>query len=362
MRRVKSRPLLQGPARLAKICMHNLRFAAQNLRLFPRRKIIYALTPPARLRNVGDHAQAIAIHEWFEKHFGGVPVVELDKDRSTELLPVLRFFISHRDVIFLHSGGNLGDRGKWSENARRALIAHFHRTRVISLPQTIFFSDTSDGRIEREKTVSVYGQHPRLTVMGRDPRSAGLAAQMFPGAHTLCMPDFVLSLPGQPPVHRSCPASILLCLRLDNESALEESTREIMERQIPYHTRRYDTTLDHPIEPSRRSDELRAALSVFEAHDAVVTDRFHGVIFSVLCGKPVVVLQTVDHKLSSAMEWFTDLRHVKMVNDPVDVPAAIEEVLSVQSLTTIDWNARYFDRLPGILGLTGFPTGTEAQR
>jgi pyruvyl transferase EpsI len=334
------------------IALRNGQFLIRYRRLFNETKIIYALTPPAHLPNIGDHAQVVAISSWLSKHFVGIPVVELDKDQSTDLMPVLRWFISPDDIIFLHSGGNLGDRGLWSENARRAIIRNFHATRVVSLPQTIFFADTERGAEERRRSTRIYAGHPDLTIIGRDPESGGIAARLFPRATTFSLPDFVLSLPPRRTAPRGPSPSILLCLRADNESLLDESQRRDLAALLPYRTTRFDTTLPRPLELRRRKEELANALSVFAAHDAVVTDRYHGLIFGVLCGKPTVVLQTVDHKLASAMAWFREMPQITMASSVTDIPRALECVMAVDQPVTIDWNAAYFDPLPERLGLS----------
>ena len=38
----------------------------------------------------------------------------------------------------------------------------------------------------------------------------------------------------------------------------------------------------------------------------IITDRYHGTIFSLISGTPVVVLKTSDHKLSSGVKWFPE--------------------------------------------------------
>ena len=143
-----------------------------------RRKILYGITPPRTLSNVGDQAQAVAIHRWFRRHFPEFTVVEIDKDLSARPLPNLRREFIDGDLVFLHSGGNLGDRGIYSERGRRNLIELFSHLPVVSLPQTVHFSDSEAGRAEKERSAAIYGRHPRLTVLGRDRESARLAAEI----------------------------------------------------------------------------------------------------------------------------------------------------------------------------------------
>ena len=173
----------------------NILFILKHRHLKNTPKILYAITPPPRLKNIGDHAQAVAIKRWLKKHYPGIPVLEMDKDRSRYYLPALRWLFNPEDRLFLHSGGNLGDRGLWSENIRRLIIKTFPNNKIVSLPQTIYFSDTPRGKKERLISQRIYNSHSNLTIIGRDKESGKLAQELFPEALTFSMPDFVLSLP-----------------------------------------------------------------------------------------------------------------------------------------------------------------------
>ena len=315
-----------------------------------RSKIVYALTPPSGLRNIGDHAQAVAIHAWLRKHFPDRPVLEVDKNEALFCIGHLQSAVGPEELIFLHSGGNLGDRGIWSETGRRNLIEAFPNNPIISLPQTIFFSDTPEGHRQRAISQQIYARHPRLTIIGRDLESGRIAAELFPKATTFAMPDFVLSL-DRKPARRSAPAEdvssrkVLLCLRRDNESALSDADKQRLPTLLSMATETFDTTLDRPIEIEQREKILNETLDYFGSFDAVVTDRYHGLIFAVLCHVPTVVLRTVDHKLISAVDWFSDIRAVKFAESLEDVPRLLEEVLSRPFERVPDWNALYFDPL-----------------
>lgn len=337
--------------RFPKQAQQNRKFFNAYKHLRNQRKIIYALTPPPHLSNVGDHAQVVAIHAWLQKHFPNFPVIELDKDQSRAYLPALKQLVQPNDIMMLHSGGNLGDRGIWSESIRRSLIQSFPHNQIVSLPQTIYFSNTPRGNKEREVSRQIYAAHPNLTVIGRDPCSGDLAEQLFPKAKTFCMPDFVLSLPPRPSGARNKPAKVLLCLRLDDESAISAEQRKEIGDRLPYDCSYFDTTLSTPIQVNERKEVLERTLDLFSAADVVVTDRYHGLIFTVLCQKPGVVLPTVDHKLTSAMHWFKDMPFISFAKQLDEIPALVERQLTIESRETPDWNAKYFDQIPVLVGL-----------
>lgn len=338
----------------------SLGFALRNRRLRGVRKIIYVATPPPYLPNIGDHAQIIAIRRWMQKHFPDLPVIELDMDQCKWYLPAVRWLAGSDDLIFFHSGGNLGDRGIWCESRRRLYIRKFPKNRLISLPQTIYFSDTSAGRRERENTRRIYATHPDLTIIARDPQSETIASELFPRAVTFSVPDFVLSLPPRDAPVNAGMGKVLLCLRLDNEAALTAEQRDRVRRLVPYPTEYFDTTFSRPIKVKSREDLLTRTLDYFSAFDAVITDRYHGVIFAVICRKPCLVLATVDHKLTSSIHWFDDIPFVDMVPDLSDLPARLERCLAAGRDKVPDWNRIYFDALPGKLGLVRPSTAGNA--
>jgi exopolysaccharide biosynthesis predicted pyruvyltransferase EpsI len=144
------------------------------------KKIIYTITPSPSLRNVGDHAQVIAIKKWFMENFNEYLVLEFDKNEIYKYLNLIKKIVNEDDLIFLHSGGNFGDRSLWSEGARRSIINNFPKNKIISLPQTIFFSNTQKGRKELEKTKHICNNHKDLTIIARDSYSFKLAKNYFP--------------------------------------------------------------------------------------------------------------------------------------------------------------------------------------
>lgn len=46
----------------------------------------------------------------------------------------------------------------------------------------------------------------------------------------------------------------------------------------------------------------------------VITDRYHGLIFSVITHTPVIVFKSFDTKISSGVKWFKDLEWVHYVD------------------------------------------------
>lgn len=312
-------------------------------------KIFYALTPQDNWPNIGDHAQVVAILRWMRKHYPNHRIIDISKDEAIACIDIIGKACSHDDLFILHSGGNLGDRGIWSETGRRSIIRAFPNNRILSLPQTISFSDTSLGKKQKKKTAQIYGRHKHLMVVSRDMVSARLAETLFPRAIRAAMPDFVLSLnPAHFGVDINEPTNgrILACLRNDDESNIGLEQRKELLGLLGENVTLYDTHMDEAFDVTRRDEIIADTLRLFASHDCVVTDRFHGTIFSVLCRKPTVIMPTVDHKLTSGVAWFKEINSVAFCDGMGDVPTKLAFVRAQKNITYPDFNELYFDQLP----------------
>lgn len=326
----------------------------KNALLGSKRKIVYALVPPPELTNIGDHAQVVAIRLWLSRHYPEFPVLEVDKNEVIYGQKVLREIVDKDDVIFLHSGGNLGDRGVWSETGRRMMIQNFPQNRIISLPQTIYFSDTEEGNRQKNISKEIYAQHSRLTIIGRDRESGELASNLFPNAQILTIPDFVLSLKLEDfhlKKNLTKGDNVIACLRRDSESKFNEEERSHIVDLCGLGTTLTDTTLEYPIDVDKRLEITKQFLRTVLDHKAMVTDRFHGAIFSVICGHPTIVLPTVDHKLTSAVEWFDNISSVRFCPQISDIDKSLNDLLNLNIVEVVDFRKKYFDKLPNYLNI-----------
>jgi len=296
----------------------------------PGKRIIYAITPTPALSNLGDQAQVVAIYKWLERSYPEHTIIEVNKDEVINCVNSFKGKVLSGDLIVLHSGGNLGDNNK-----------------ILSLPQTINFRSTDKGRAELKKSRRIYNNHKNLTIIARDDKSYKLANQYFDQCATKKTPDFVLSYDtshlGLGKVKSNGKA--LFCLREDDESAVSAKQRALLVGNCALDYDVYDTTIPENIENSQRLEKLDEVLRMFAKYEYVVTDRFHGLIFSILCKKPTVVLKTVDHKLTSAFDWFDDVKFVRFAGSIDTVSESIDRVIKETDFRVPDWNERYFDPL-----------------
>ncbi|WP_320939140.1 polysaccharide pyruvyl transferase family protein, partial [Lysinibacillus capsici] len=86
--------------------------------------------------------------------------------------------------------------------------------------------------------------------------------------------------------------------------------------------------------------------------EVVVTDRYHGTIFALAAGTPVVIIKTNDHKVVTGADWFKGIydEYIYIANDLDD---AFQIVLSIRK-KHLDYRlqpvfvAKYYDKLKAI--------------
>ncbi|MFI5429468.1 polysaccharide pyruvyl transferase family protein [Aeromicrobium sp. UC242_57] len=69
---------------------------------------------------------------------------------------------------------------------------------------------------------------------------------------------------------------------------------------------------------------IEASWADFSNYQVTVTDRYHGVIFSLISGTPVVVLESTDHKLRSGVQWFPPQIFGNMIRFAGSVEEAVQ--------------------------------------
>jgi len=304
-------------------------------------KILLTNSPHPQLRNLGDHAQAICIHRWLEKHWPGMPVREF-----TKLAPIgeIRAAAQPGDLIFIQSGGNMANRATLSEGVRCNVIRAFPDHKIVQLPQTISFTGDVLARARR-----IYNAHGDLTILARDPRSFELAGEYFPRCQVGMFPDFALGYPYEPPAAGQPRSGTVLCLRDDDESILTDRQKMALRdtvAQVAGEVTVLDTVLPGDVRDRRR--EVRRMLDRFAGHRVVITDRLHGTIFAIVTGTPCVALRTVDHKLEASRHWFGDLPHLVFAQRR-PLSEALSEAVRATPTNSIDFNARWLDKIPEFL-------------
>ena len=231
----------------------------------------------------------------------------------------------------------MGDRYPDLEQERCHVVRAFRRNRVVSFPQSFDFSDTPAGRRELARSRTAYASHPRLRLFARENKSLHRMQEALPTCRVGLAPDTVLSLDLAPSAPRDLP--LLVCLRQGGEARLSADRRAaILRALLGFAPGALVTDTEIP-GPRLSFREYEQHLDVLWANFArarcVVTDRLHGLIFSVISRTPCVVIENNNHKIRSTCEtWLSDLPSVWLLSDPepAAVVAALRRVLETPAV------------------------------
>jgi pyruvyl transferase EpsI len=330
-----------------------IKFIGHVLAIGSQPKLYYLMGLGDRFPNLGDQAQAAAIPIWLKKHFK-LPIVEVKNFEIEACLAALKKLIQPQDIVFLHSGGNFGDDWPNTQLDRESIIAALPNNKIVQLPQTIYYSESKSGSQIKEVSQMVINAHPSILLFGRDFQSAEIAKKLFSQAQVSMRPDMVLSL--QETVEKQLNQHIsrrpeqikkvLLVLRNDKEGIYDEEIKQSFKgllMEAGYDAHLWDTDVDDVFPDQAKFNTLAKYLKFMSEFDAVITDRYHGLIFSVLVTRPCLVLKTHNHKLTSAFDWFEAVNYVKRVDSTDEIISALQQLQALTIYTSPRWNDLHFD-------------------
>jgi len=257
--------------------------------------------------NMGDQAQSFCTAKWIEKNFIGYEIIIIDS-RSLQLyddylLNQIKKYIKREDIIILHSGYHTTDLYLLEENLQRKVIKLFDNKKLVIFPQTVNYVS----KIEEEKSKKIYNNHSCMTMLCRDEISYSKAQLLFPKVKTILFPDIVTTYIGKNH-YSNDRKGILLCLRNDKESIFGDDEISSMKDNLSIidKVEITDTTINENAYKiiKNREKYLYEIWNEFSKYKLVITDRYHGTIFSLVANTPVIVLASSDHKLKSGVKWF----------------------------------------------------------
>lgn len=300
-------------------------------------------------QNLGDMAITYAQIKFLQQIFPGAKIIPIASTKTYESIKTVKRIIRKGDLVTISGGGNMSDLYLSLENARLFVIKSFPNNRIISFPQTIYFSSAPLGHKSLQHSVKIYSGHKNLTLFAREKLSFEKMAHYMPDACIKISPDIVLSLDEYK--SNSNRKSVLCCFRKDMEQSFSEKTKDrfIKALHCEYPDLLLYDTVDVKIEdcqPSTYVQTLENFWSILRQCKVVITDRLHCMIFCAITGTPCIALDNSNHKISEVYNYCLHEAHwLKMLygNDPEIIFEAIKELeIFISTKNILNLNTLFF--------------------
>lgn len=271
--------------------------------LFWRGKTVYLFGYPNH-PNAGDLAQAYCIEQWLQENYADYKIFTFYwRSISLVAYKMLKWKLNKEDILCGHSGYIFHELHLELPSYNK-IATDFKNNKIIIFPVTINISDQK----VLSRTINAINSHPDLTLLCRDELSYSKAQQYFKKCRLLLYPDIVTSLIGLKRYDNPRNGA-LFCMRDDLEKFYSNDDILELKEKIQKICRvdMFDTTINVKKEYFQKKEKIiNEMLYKFSTYRVVITDRYHGTIFSLITATPVVVLATNDHKVSSGVLWFPE--------------------------------------------------------
>ena len=300
--------------------------------------------------NCGD--SAIWVGERIALQSIGVEIAAADDQSSYDPGRIQRR-IGKKGVVLLHGGGNMGSLWPAEQRYRERVISDFSMSRIVQLPQTLFFE-----REDALRAGPVLRAHQSFTVLVRDETSLEVASDL--GLRAFLCPDAAFAI-GSIQRFRDPRVPIVWQARTDGEADSHDPPQGAADVEqldwlignpfqrrsrigAPFSVRiRRAAQLAHrfsvvrtasaPLRPwafdQLAERRVRRGCDNLQFGNVVVTDRLHGHILSQLMGIHHVILDTRQRKIAPFLAAFTGRSPiVRIASSPAQALAIARELSS----------------------------------
>lgn len=259
--------------------------------------------------NLGDVAITLSQERYLKKTYNEAEVITVPISHTLRAIPKIKKIIGKDDIVTIVGGGNISDLYEDIEFFRQLVIKSFPDNRIISFPQSVYFTPTHKGEMEKRRISKIYGAHKDFLILTRDKVSFQRMKRILPNSNVKLAPDIVMSDDCRKDAIRE--KKVLVCLRKDKESADLDSSdlarliSNFGERgfEIVYR----DTQIeDRLVRRDGGKHHLDNLIKEIGNSSLLITDRLHGMIFAFITGTPAIVLDNSTGKVSATYEWIKD--------------------------------------------------------
>lgn len=285
--------------------------------------------------NMGDQAIVLSEVEWIKKNNEKARILEISDigiDKHKWLYKHVLKKWRNEITILITGGGFMGNL--WPEEERRVLylLEEFSYIKTVILPQTIYFDITlKNGESQGDFSTKIYQKHDKLTICCREHNSYIWIKENCPEIKCVEIPDMVtrMSFTNNDFERKN----ILFCMRKDCEKVISpdflNEAKDMLHSFYPKEKICDTDTVDHKIgyvTREKREYLFKRKIEEFLSARLVITDRLHGMLFSVVTGTPCIAVDNSSGKVRGVYAWIRNCEYISFVTSNEEFLHALKDI------------------------------------
>ena len=265
-------------------------------------------------KNLGDHLIAEAEKLFLKDCYPGKSIFEIPTEVFMYYKQFIQSHINKDILVFITGGGWMGTLWKEDEEIMQNMLEIFHECKIVILPQTIYYEKRTS---LLDKANKVMSRCENLKVCVRDEASYEFAKQYFETKKIILAPDMGLYYTcGKPNIEKH---GVGVFLRKDREkldSSISNLTLEYLKHS--FELKYSDTIAPNQIPLIKRAQKISELIQFMQGCNLIVTDRLHGMIYSVISGTKCIVFNNKTGKVNGVyskwLSWNSDVLYLNKFN------------------------------------------------
>lgn len=306
--------------------------------------------------NLGDHSIAISELDFLRRCPETGNVIEIPMPLYKTHRGTIKKALKNSDVIIISGGGWMGNLWIHNEMTIREIITDHPDKRVIIFPQTLYYTDDEEGTNTLMRTREIIGRHPDLILTVREAASFDHAEKdmgLIPGESLFFCPDMaVYGTLAQKIQTANAERLAVVCFRDDIEKKRNNDYVRDLLREASYSVKETSTLAGRLITMRKREQAVVNKIKEFGNASVVITDRLHGMMFSLLAGTPCIVFDNATGKVFGVAEYLKKCGMPVYTAEELSLPMIEAIETKKQEYRLPEELRRYFDQLERIVNET----------
>lgn len=281
--------------------------------------------------NLGDHLIAVAEIQFLRDIYHDHEIIEIPTQVFNRYRNKIVQLVDKSSLIFITGGGWMGSIWPDDEYQMQSIINAFSMNKITILPQTVFYNfNDKNAKKVFDSAINTYKKCKKLSIYFRDQASFEFGKKYFTlnNVSVHLVPDIALYYKSADAVVKK--KGITLCFRGDREKIVDLDIKKIVTKFATknnfkvYYT---DTVQIHSIPIWYRKKKIEKKSKEFSQSRLIITDRLHGMIFSVITGTKCIAFDNKTNKVRGVYEkWLRGNNNILFMTKETTEKELIEAI------------------------------------